>query len=281
MKKMAWLFSAVLALGSLVQAQPAYELFYKPQNAFSGDYIPFFENGEFRLFYLHDWRNKEKYGEGYTWHQIGTKDFLHFTEYGETLPHGTQEDQDLYVSTGSVIKAGNVYHIFYAGHNYDHFKKLGKPQQAIMHAVSSDLIHWRKVPQDTFYAPTDRYEQDDWRDPFVFWNEDAREYWMLLAARVKKNLPSNRRGCTALCASRDLQKWEVREPFWEPGLYYTHECPDLFKMGDWWYFLYSTFSERFVTHYRMSRSLKGPGSLRKTMLSTTGLTMRPRAIPTA
>jgi beta-fructofuranosidase len=50
----------------------------------------------------------------------------------------------------------------------------------------------------------------------------------------------------------------VRAPFWTPGLYYTHECPDLFRMGDWWYLVYSTFTERSVTHYRMSRSLKGP-----------------------
>jgi beta-fructofuranosidase len=29
-------------------------------------------------------------------------------------------------------------------------------------------------------------------------------------------------------------------------------------MGGWWYLVYSTFSERSVTHYRMSRSLNGP-----------------------
>jgi beta-fructofuranosidase len=29
-------------------------------------------------------------------------------------------------------------------------------------------------------------------------------------------------------------------------------------MGDWWYLLYSEFTERFETHYRMSRSLQGP-----------------------
>jgi beta-fructofuranosidase len=80
---------------------------------------------------------------------------------------------------------------------------------------------------------------------------------MILAARLK-NGPSRRRGCTALCASKDLSKWEVREPFWTPGLYFTHECPDLFRIGHWWYLVYSEFTERFETHYRMSRSLKGP-----------------------
>ena len=42
---------------------------------------------------------------------------------------------------------------------------------------------------------------------------------------------------------RDLKSWEVREPFWTPGLYFTHECPDLFRMGDWWYLVFSKFSE--------------------------------------
>jgi len=43
-----------------------------------------------------------------------------------------------------------------------------------------------------------------------------------------------------------------------PSLYYTHEWPDLFKIGDWWYLVYSTFTERCVTHYRMSKTLRGP-----------------------
>ena len=50
----------------------------------------------------------------------------------------------------------------------------------------------------------------------------------------------------------------MREPFWSPGLYYVHECPDLFAMGGWWYLVFSEFSERGVTRYRMSRSLSGP-----------------------
>jgi beta-fructofuranosidase len=63
---------------------------------------------------------------------------------------------------------------------------------------------------------------------------------------------------TALAASKDLTNWEIRDNFWSPDLYFTHECPDLFRWGDWWYLVYSTFSERMVTHYRMSRSLNGP-----------------------
>ncbi len=97
-----------------------------------------------------------------------TADFIEFEEYGEVLPRGSQDEQDLYVYTGSVYKERQgKYHIFYTGHN-PHFRAQGKPQQAVMHAVSHNLIDWIKVPEDRFYAPTDQYEMHDWRDPFVF-----------------------------------------------------------------------------------------------------------------
>lgn len=231
-------------------------IFYKPQDGWLADVIPFYWQGQYHLFYLKDYRNVEVFGEGTPWFHLTTCDFVSFTDHGEVLPRGTREEQDLYVFTGSVIEHDGQFHIFYTGHN-PHFEKEDKPVQAVMHAVSDDLFTWCKVPADTFFAPTDRYEPHDWRDPFVFWNEEAGEYWMLLAARLKSG-PPRRRGCIALCASHDLQHWQVREPFWAPGLYYTHECPDLFRIGEWWYLVFSEFSEACVTRYRMSRSLAGP-----------------------
>ena len=249
------------------------DLFYRPENAWLADVIPFHHDGAFRLFYLLDWRDREHHGEGTPWYQISTTDFVHYQEHGEMLARGSEAEQDLYVFTGSVVEKQpehalpERFHIFYTGHN-PHFHAQGKPVQAVMHAVSDDLLHWRKVPEDTFFAPPSAYEPDDWRDPFVFWNPEAGEYWMLLAARLKNHAnqdanltyssASRRRGCTALCASKDLKTWEVRPPFWTPGLYFTHECPDLFRMGEWWYQVFSEFSDRSVTRYRMSRSLNGP-----------------------
>jgi beta-fructofuranosidase len=230
--------------------------FYKPAGAWAADFIPFWANGRYHLFYLHDWRNPKDYGEGTPWYQISTTDFVSFVEHGMMLRRGSREEQDLYVFTGSVVQGQGQYHIFYTGHN-PYYRQLGKPEQGVMHAVSDDLITWRKVSADTFYAPVDHYEMHDWRDPFVFWNEEAGEYWMLLAARLRTG-PSRRRGCTALCTSKDLKSWQARAPLYAPGLFYTHECPDLFKMGDWWYLLFSEFSERVVTRYRMARSLSGP-----------------------
>ena len=232
------------------------DFFYRPANAWVGDFIPLYDNGIFQLFYLLDWRDKQNHGEGIPWYRISTNDFVNFTEHGEAIPAGAKEEQDLLVGTGSVIKANDQYHIFYTGIN-PHLRQQGKPEQAVMHAVSADMGKWKKIPEHSFFAPGDKYEPHDWRDPFVFWNEDAKEYNMLLAARSNKGIP-RRRGLTALCASKDLVKWEVKEPFYAPALYFTHECPDLFKMGDWWYLLFSEFTDLVRTRYRMSRSLSGP-----------------------
>ena len=160
-----------------------------------------------------------------------------------------------YVFTGSVTKIGEVYHIYYTGHN-PHLRRKGLPEEAVMHATSKDLFHWEKHPEDTFFAPNERYESNDWRDPFVFRMEDGK-YGMLLAARSLQG-GMRHRGETALCTSDDGVHWHVREPFWSPGLYYTHECPDYFKIGEWYYLVFSEFSQDKVTRYRMSRNPYGP-----------------------
>jgi len=237
------------------EAELVREFFYRPLGAHAGDFIPYYKDGRFHLFFLLDWRDKPGHGEGVPWYQVSTTDFVHFVEHGEMIPRGTRNEQDFYVFTGSAIYAEGKHHIFYAGFN-PYFKEQGKTEQGVLHAVSDDILNWRKIPEDTFYSSAP-YERHDWRDPFVFWNPDANEYWMILAARLKPG-PSRRRGCTALCTSKNLKKWEVKDPFWAPGLYFTHECPDLFKIGDWWYLVFSEFSDLIRTRYRMSRSLNGP-----------------------
>ena len=248
--------AAVGVEGRFSKGSEARDFFYRPDKGWAGDFIPFYKNGRFHLFYLLDWRDRTGHGEGVPWYQVSTTDFVNFTEHGEMLARGAQDEQDLYVFTGSVVEGEGKYHIFYTGHN-PYMRRVGKPEQGIMHAESTDLLHWEKIPHDTFFAPADRFEPNDWRDPFVFRNEEAGEYWMLNAARLKTG-PSRRRGCTSLCSSKDLRKWQVRQPLCSPGLYFTHECPDLFRMGDWWYLIFSEFTERSVTRYRMSRSLAGP-----------------------
>ncbi|MGN1347179.1 MAG: GH32 C-terminal domain-containing protein, partial [Eubacteriales bacterium] len=230
-------------------------IFYKPQVGVTADFIPFYDNGKFHLFYLKDFRDIEKYGEGTPWYQIATDDFIHFDDLGEAIPRGKADEQDLFIFTGSVIKAEGCYHIFYTAHNH-HMAEKGIPVQAIAHAVSDDLVHWEKKPEDMFYISPDKYEVNDFRDPFVFYNEEKGMYSMLLVSRRKDSgYPA---GFTAEYRSKDLKTWTDCGPFWEPHQYHTHECPDLFRIGDWWYLVYSEYSDRRLTRYVMSRSLEGP-----------------------
>lgn len=36
------------------------------------------------------------------------------------------------------------------------------------------------------------------------------------------------------------------------------ECPDFFRMGDWYYLVFSSYADRYQTMYRKSRSPYGP-----------------------
>jgi len=99
----------------------------------------------------------------------------------------------------------------------EHLRKQGKPEQAIMHAVSADMQTWTKLPEQTFFAPTDKYEKGRLARSICFLESPkTSEYNMLVAARHKEGIP-RRRGLTALCSSKDLVKWQVREPFYAPA----------------------------------------------------------------
>ena len=188
------------------------------------------------------------------WDLAVTSDFIEYEYKGRVLRRGTTSQQDNNVFTGSVVKdKTGLYHIFYTGNNASYLG-TDKPKEAVMHAVSTDKIKWRKVPEDTFYAP-EAYMRDDWRDPYVYFDETENLYKMLLAARVTSGAESTR-GVTAVFESPDLKLWTEAEPIYAPGKYHTHECPDLFKMGDWWYMVFSEFSDRICTRYVMSRDLK-------------------------
>ena len=238
-------------------------IFYKPKDGWVGDTIPFAHDGKFYIYYLHDERKgntQDEYGYRTSWNLLITEDGVNVKDCKVVLPVGEYDDADYACYTGSVIEGndGN-FHMFYtAQNNYNpKYHRDGKPLQYVAHAISTDLINWEKLPELTFGADESIYEPFDWRDPFVFYNEDEKCFDMLLAARLRGASEKNG-GCVGLCRSYDLLHWEAKEPFYNPESYMTHECPDLFKLGNKWYLVYSTFSEKFVTHYRMSDKLSGP-----------------------
>jgi beta-fructofuranosidase len=230
-------------------------LFFRPSDVWVGDVIPFSTGDQVNLFFLHDRRDATT--PGTSWNLYTTDDFASYTYRGVALPHGTVDDQDLNAYTGSVIEHDGVIHLYYTGQNPEILAPNGQPAQVVMHATSTDgMATWAKHPHDTFGAP-DGYEPGDWRDPFVFRPEPQGPWHMLVAARFDSG-PDRRRGLIAGLVSDDLATWKPADPFWAPNRYFMHECPEVFAIGDWWYLVFSEFSDHFVTRYRMSRSPIGP-----------------------
>ncbi len=234
----------------------AEHVLFGPSCGWVGDVIPLVVDGKFWLYYLHELRNGPE--SGTAWGLVRTPDFVEFVDGGVGLPAGGTDHSDLNAYTGSVVIDGDKAHLFYTGHNPRHIGRDGvTPQQLVMHAISSDgMKSWEKRPDLTFAAPS-QYEDGDWRDPFVFRPSEDEPWHMLVAARHTTG-PARRRGLIAQYVSHDLLSWSPAEPFWDPHRYLMLECPEVFRWGDWWYLVFSEFSESFVTRYRMARTSDGP-----------------------
>lgn len=232
------------------------QLFPKPVDGWVGDVIPWQEDGVFSLFYLHDVREDPK--PGTPWRRFVTNDLATFDEVGIAVAAGAVDAGDFNAYTGSVVRdEAGVHHLFYTGQNPVIHGEDGLPLQLVMHATSVDgMTTWRRHPDHTFGA-TIGYESGDWRDPFVF-RDDAAGVWRMLIAARHTDGPERRRGVIAQCVSTDLVHWQPTEPFWDPRRYIAHECPEVFEWNGWWYLVFSEFSDAFTTRYRMSRSLHGP-----------------------
>ena len=225
-----------------------YRLYPTSENAWVGDVMPMADGDVLQLYYLYD---TDHNGMGYhPIYKFSTDNFYEYQDDGLVIDYGKSvDDPDLAIGTGSVLIAQDgTYHCFYTGHN-DTFPEKGLDKECVMHAVSTDNVNWTKIPEDTFYAP-EGYSGDDFRDPFVFWNEEEQCYWLLIAARE-----DTLGGVVAKYTSQDLSDWTVCDPLYAPQAQYMLECPDLFKMGDWYYLFYSWDC---VTYYAMSRSINGP-----------------------
>lgn len=222
-------------------------LHFKPPDGHVGDVIPFYWKGEYHAFYL-----IRREGRPLAWAHAVSTDLVHWRELPTTLDIGPPQAPDSGGCwTGSVIERNGVFHLFYTGHNDG---KAGFPQQTTCHSTSRDLTTWEKDPRNPVMIADQRwYERDDWRDPFVFWNEAEDCYWALITARSKEG-PTPRRGCIAVAKSPDLDSWEIHRPLWTPFLVYAPECPDLFRLGPRWYLIFSTME----TRYRLTDRLEDP-----------------------
>lgn len=233
-----------------------YRIYYQPDGVWFGDCMPVFAKGQFYLYHQRDTRQPGPFGEPFGWALATTTDFVSYQDHGESLRKGGDDDQDQFIFAGSVFEADGLYYAMYTGYNRD-YPAYGKASQVLMLAESDDLVTWRKSDRK-LVPPEPGYDPDDWRDPFVLWDEDAGNYLMILGAR--KAGPKVLTGSTVSFRSDDLTDWRFDGDFWAPGLYSMHEMPDLFRIGDWWYLLTTEYSDKSKTVYRMSKSLQGPWS---------------------
>ncbi|WP_026650788.1 glycoside hydrolase family 32 protein [Butyrivibrio proteoclasticus] len=213
-----------------------------------GDTMPFYDNGTYNVFYLADQRNGK---QGYhPWGLIKTSDFVTYDDKGVVLNYADNvEDQDIALGTGSVIKGNDGrYHAFYTGHN-----DMFEPKEAVMHAVSDDMENWEKIPEDTLYAGED-YAPNDFRDPYVFYYDQDKCYYMLIATR-KDNM-----GIIARYKSTDLTSWEDTGVFFQNdmGTDSNLECPTLLEYKGKWYLSFSDQWPHRLVHYRMANTMEGP-----------------------
>lgn len=212
---------------------------FRPDIGRLADTIPFYWRGEYHVFYL---RAVEKV----PWEHIVSRDLIHWKELPTALlPDGAPDGPDgQHMFTGSVAADNRGgFHIFYTGHN----DRNPAGTEFICHATSTDLVHWTKHPEDTIAPDGINYRNSrerDFRDPYVFWNEERGCYWMVFFGDEAKTGT----GVQGIAESDDLKTWRQVEPLANvPG----QECPDLFHIGDTWYLIGGD-------RYRWAKDCRGP-----------------------
>lgn len=106
----------------------------------------------------------------------------------------------------------------------------GGVNEAVMLATSKDFREWEKN-RTLLLKGGERYSNTDFRDPFVFKGDDGK-FHMLVSTR------ENGKGVLAEYVSDNLLDWTDAGVFMTMMWDRFYECPDLFKMGEWWYLIY-------------------------------------------
>ncbi|MBM3494620.1 MAG: hypothetical protein FJX72_09950, partial [Armatimonadetes bacterium] len=205
---------------------------FRPRTGNFADPIPFYWKGEYHVFYL-----QGDVGP-VPWQHIVSKDLVNWKELPTALvSDGAPDSPDGgHMFTGCVMEHAGTFHIFYTGHNPANPKAL----EVVRHATGKDLIHWTKDPVFEVGPDGVHYAAKpfrNWRDPYVFWNEVERKWWMVVIATDPASPGGERefgRGVQGLLVSDDLKTWTQR-PHLPGGL--GEECPDLFKIGATWYLI--------------------------------------------
>ncbi len=211
----------------------SFHTYYKPAAGFVGDPMPFYDPvaKDFKVMYLQDYRPNPAGTYHPIW-AVSTKDAANYVSMGELISCGNINDQDAAIGTGSTVynEKDGLYYTFYTGNK--HMPKENESGQVVMLATSSDFKTWKKDRTVFIKGEDNGYSKNDFRDPFVFADDEG--LWHMIVAATR-----NGKGWLVEYTSTDLLSWECKGDFMMMVWDRFYECPDIFKMGDWWYMIYS------------------------------------------
>lgn len=220
----------------------AFHTYYTPSIGRVGDPMPFYDQraGDFKVLYLQEFVNNMSHRFHPIW-AVSTHDGANYESLGEILPFGSNDyQQDAALGTGCAYEKDGVYYIYYTGHNGN-----CKNREVVMRATSTDFKNWTKDVLWTLEGPDYGYSGNDFRDPQIFVADDGLYHMVISTYPNGGGDP-----VFAEFKSSDMNNWEHVGRFkmiWDRML----ECPDIFKMGNYWYLVYS---ESFRTSW--SRKVK-------------------------
>ena len=176
----------------------------------------FYKDGVWHLYYQYN-----PYGsqwENMTWAHSTSTDLIHWKNHGEVI----QPD-----ALGTIFSGSSVV-------DKENTAGFGKDAVVAFYtsagAAQTQSIAYSTDHGETFKKyvnnPILTSDVPDFRDPNVFWNEEVKQWNLILAAGQQMNIYS----------SKNLKDWKYESSFGEG--YGNHEgvweCPDLLKMGDKW-----------------------------------------------
>ena len=176
----------------------------------------FYKDGVWHLYYQYN-----PYGsqwENMTWAHSTSTDLMHWENQGEVI----QPDALGTIFSGnSVVDKENT-----AGFGKDvviaFYTSAGNAQTQSLAYSTDNGMSFKKYANN----PIITSDVPDFRDPKVFWNDDLKQWNLILASGQQMNIYS----------SKNLKDWKYESCFGEE--YGNHggvwECPDLLKIGDKW-----------------------------------------------
>ncbi len=195
------------------------------------DSIPFFWNGEYHYFFLHNTAGVE-WSALTAWGHAVSRDLVRWTHLPDAFaptPGGPDRDG---CWTGCVVEAGGTFYAFYTA-----IPDFASEMQRQCLATSADLIHWEKYTDNPLPVVQPSGFGRCFRDPMVRRESDG---WAMI---VGGELPDHAGGAAFLYHSQDLLHWEAQTPLCVGDAAQTgslFECPDFFPLGQTWALLTSS-----------------------------------------